>query len=249
MPVMMNSRVYSLNNYNSKVRKHGILELQELTKLIFLHLHYMNIPSFISWSENQERDTMSNELTHALAASAMQCTLNLMMGESVFNANVFLAAVLAMVINLDRFGGSASSGNGTHRSRMSSRSPIGHSVGSGLIWIYLSYLFIQSLNAYADVRLDHTLVIVVISAISTHLFLDHMDGGIYLIPTNTDPSTWFKKHIPGEKKTWPAWSGSSMNKQVRAAGRKSGKLIIFRPSQGTINMVLAMVLVSCLVIT
>ena len=207
----------------------------------------MNIPSFISVIENQGHDTMSNELTHALAASAMQCTLNLLMGEPVFNANVFLAAVLAMVINLDRFGGSASSGNGSHTSRMSKRSPIGHSVGSGFIWIYLTYLIIQSLNAYTNISLDHSLVIVVISAISSHLFLDHLDGGIYGIPTNTDPSTWFRKHIPGEKKAWPAWSGSNMIKPQM--NRKGGKIKIAHPTQTTINMVLAMVLISCLVIT
>ena len=106
---------------------------------------------------------MSNELTHALAASAMQCTLNLMMGEPVFNVNVFLAAVLAMAINLDRFGGMTDNGNRGSISKMSRRSPIGHSVGSGLIWIYLAYLILQSLNAYTNIHLDNGIIIVVIS--------------------------------------------------------------------------------------
>ena len=187
---------------------------------------------------------MSNELTHALAASAMQCTLNLMMGEPVFNVNVFLAAVLAMVINLDRFGGMAS--NGSSKSQMSKRSPIGHSIGFGMIWIYLSYLIIRSLDAYTNIRLDPALVIVVISAVSTHLFLDHLDGGIYGIPMNTDPSTWFRKHIPGEKKVWPAWSGSNATKPE--INRKGGKITISMLSQGIMNMILAMVLVSYLAI-
>ena len=190
---------------------------------------------------------MSNELTHALAASAMQCTLNLLMGEPVFNVNVFLAAILAMFINLDRFGGMVNSGNESHTSRMNKRSPIGHSVGSGLIWMYLSYLVIHSLNAYTNIRLDPALVIVAISAISTHLFLDHLDGGIYGIPTSTDPSTWFRKHIPGEEKTWPAWSRSNLAKPE--IDRERRKFQISRPSQGIINMILAVMLVSCLVIT
>ncbi|MCK5038375.1 MAG: hypothetical protein KAS16_04695 [Thermoplasmata archaeon] len=180
---------------------------------------------------------MSNELTHALAASAMQCTLNLMMGGSVFNVNVFLAAVLAMAINLDRFG------PGENR-----RSPIGHSMGSGFIWIYLSYLLIQFLDAYMNIRLDHGIVIAVISAFATHLFLDHLDGGIYLMPVNTAPSTWLRKHMPGEKKAWPAWSVSN-NTIKSGATVKGRKFMITRPSQGTINMLLAVVLISCLVIT
>ena len=191
---------------------------------------------------------MSNELTHALAASAMQCTLNLMMGGSVFNVNVFLAAVLAMLIDLDRFGGSASSGNGSHTSPMSRRSPIGHSMGSGFIWIYLSYLLIQLLNAYTNIKLDHGIVIAVISAISTHLFLDHLDGGIYLMPVIATPSTWLRKHIPGDKKAWPAWSVSN-NTIKSGMNRKGRKFMIARPSQGTINMLLAIILISCLVIT
>ncbi len=191
---------------------------------------------------------MSNELTHALAASTMQCILNLMMGEPVFNVNVFLAAVLAMIINLDRFGYVTSSGNSSFKSRMDRRSPIGHSIGIGLIWIYLSYLIIQFLNAYVDLGLDPAMTITVISAFATHLLLDHLDGGIYSIPTNTDPSTWFKKHIPGEKKTWPAWAGTNTRSIKPVIDKKGEKFRVGQPGQGTINMILVMILVSCLVI-
>ncbi|MCK4757423.1 MAG: hypothetical protein KAS67_03125, partial [Thermoplasmata archaeon] len=61
---------------------------------------------------------MSNELTHAFAASASQCALNLLIGAPVLDHNVFIAAILAMAINLDRFGPGESN-----------RSPIGHSIG------------------------------------------------------------------------------------------------------------------------
>ncbi len=149
---------------------------------------------------------MSNELIHGMAASAAQCALNLILERPMLDANVFLAAIIAMLINLDRFGGmSTFKINGSNN--VEKRSPIGHSIGFAMIWIYVGYVILRSMDTYLGMTYDHATFVAIILAYTTHLALDHLDGGIYHLPRTMDVPSWFKPTIPGRNIYWPAWTG------------------------------------------
>ena len=148
---------------------------------------------------------MSNELIHGMAASAAQCALNLILERPILDANVFLAAIIAMLINLDRFGSIPTSKiNGNNNAEK--RSPIGHSIGFAMIWIYVGYVILRSLDMYLGMAYDHATFAAIILAFATHLALDHMDGGIYHLPRTMDILSWLRPTIPGRNQYWPAWS-------------------------------------------
>ncbi len=151
---------------------------------------------------------MSNELIHGMAASAAQCALNITLGETMLDANVFLAAVIAMLINLDRFGSMSISWNNSG-SNAEKRSPIGHSIGLAIIWIYVGYVILRSLDAYLGIAYDPATFAAIILAYTTHLALDHMDGGIYHLPRSMDIPSWLRPIIPGRDRYWPAWNDRS----------------------------------------
>lgn len=139
----------------------------------------------------------------------------------MIDTNVFIAAILAMAINLDRFGSGVSNHS---RSPTHNRSPIGHSIGFAIIWIYLGFCLLYIAESIWAIPFDTGMFLALISAYWTHLFLDHIDGGIYSLPRTLEPGNWLRKSIAGSILHWPAWNRLSTHSSARFPKLSSGML-------------------------
>lgn len=136
--------------------------------------------------------------------------LNPLFGLPVIGWNVFLAGAVGMLLNLDRVelaGGK--------------RSPVGHSVGFVLIWLYLvacvSYIF--CIITGASLMLMGALTLAVAVGLFTHLLLDAITGQhIFTFPTNLSPKSWLNKMDDRFDRFWGAWGRAKSSKlRVRDA--------------------------------
>lgn len=165
---------------------------------------------------------MSNNLTHALAAAAMQCAFNVILDQPIIGLNIFVAGILAMLINLDRIDGMS----GKH-------SPLGHSIGFGLIWIYVAVCVTYLAYAF-DLLAGHAvlgLFTAVVSAYVTHLLLDAFtEEGIFSFPNLGKFGQLFKASDSNYIREWEAWGRLSLASPKR------------RLTDGRINIAMLLIL-------
>jgi hypothetical protein len=163
---------------------------------------------------------MTNELSHALFAGAVMAAVNPLLGLEVIGWNVFLAGIVGMLLNLDRVevaGGM--------------RSPIGHSVGFCLIWVYVVGIvtYVYCVITGAPLILMGAITLAVGIGLFTHLLLDALSGRhIFTIPNNTRLGSWFSKTDTGSDRFWGAWSRARVEWiQVRDSQVNVFSLVVF----------------------
>lgn len=158
---------------------------------------------------------MTNELTHALFAGAVMAVVNPLIGMDVIGWNVFLAGMVGMLLNLDRM--EAAGGK---------RSPIGHSVGFCLIWVYLAAIvsYLYCIMTGIDFILVGVITLAVAIGLFTHLLLDALSGEhIYTIPTNANPVSWLSRTDVKFDRFWGAWN----RKKIEAIRVRDSQVNVF----------------------
>ncbi|MEE9150243.1 MAG: metal-dependent hydrolase, partial [Thermoplasmata archaeon] len=135
---------------------------------------------------------MANLLAHALAAMAFCGGLNALFGIPAISWGVFLAGFLAMLIELD-----------LDDLSQNHRSPIGHSVFFGVIWIVI-FSVVVCVIFPKEIALRGILAI--ISAYSTHLAIDvFTKEGIYVYPKGSKIKSWVTRLSKGDRVCWEYW--------------------------------------------
>jgi len=150
---------------------------------------------------------MANELTHALFSAAVMALLNPLMGLEVIDWNVFLAGIAGMLFNLDRIDLS-----------IGRRSPLGHSVGFAILWIYVAGVIAYIVCLFSGIPVWTCVLIVIALAVGalTHLLLDSVTGRqIYTIPKNFKLGSWLVKVDNGSDRFWGAWGRTSSSVTFR----------------------------------
>lgn len=135
---------------------------------------------------------MANLLAHAMAGLAFCGLLNMAFGLPSISWGIFAAGFLAMLIELDLDDLSENH-----------RSPIGHSVFFGVIWIAVFSIIVWVVFP-SEIALNGTLA--VISAYVTHLTIDlFTKEGIYLIPKGARIRKWVMRLPEGDRTCWDYW--------------------------------------------
>lgn len=148
---------------------------------------------------------MANLLAHALAALAFCGILNLVIGLPPVTWGIFAAGLLAMLIELDMDDLSEND-----------RSPIGHSLLFGFIWIGLLSSILWIVFPY-EIALGGTLAIT--SAITTHMAIDiFTTEGIYTFPKEKDVKKWITRLSRGDRECWEHW-GMFQTKRIEKLRR------------------------------
>ena len=136
---------------------------------------------------------MANLLAHALAAMAFCGVLNAVFGLPSVSWGLFAAGFLAMLIELDLDDLSENK-----------RSPIGHSVFFGIVWIFVFSIIVWVIfpKVFA---LRGTLAI--ISAYSTHLLINiFTKEGVYLFPKGPKIKRFVTRLSRGDTVSWEYWN-------------------------------------------
>ena len=140
---------------------------------------------------------MANQLTHALSAAAAMALINPFIGIEPVSWNIFLAAMIGMLMNLDC--GDCRSFQG---------SPICHSLGCGIFLAYLG--FIAAFLAYAFVGWSlivcMTFALAVAVGIIMHLAAEFFTGQqILTIPRDLNILGWLNKYHGKSERFWSSW--------------------------------------------
>ena len=149
-------------------------------------------------------DNMTNQLTHALLAGALIALINPLLGIQVISWNVFLAGIVAMLLDMD----------------MSEKTgPICHSLGFATAAVYVTGMVSFAFCALTGTPLFYAglMVLTVAVGLFSHLCLDVLTGEqVYTFPRNLEPSSWFSKVDVKFDRFWGAWGRFSMaSKQTR----------------------------------
>ena len=134
-------------------------------------------------------------------AAAVMALINPLIGFEPVSWNVFLAGIIGMLMNLDA--GDA---------RISKGSPIGHSLGFGIIMVYLAGMI--AYFGYAFGGFDFTGMVIVLAlgvGIFTHLATEYITGEqIFTIPNNMRPERWLRKMDASSDRFWSSWNRLSL---------------------------------------
>ena len=158
---------------------------------------------------------MTNELTHALFAGAVMAVVNPFIGMDVIGWNVFLAGMVGMLLNLDRM--EAAGGR---------RSPIGHSVGFCLVWVYLAAIvaYVFCMATGTGLFLVGSITLATGIGLFTHLLLDALSGDhIYTLPRNVKLGSWLARTDVNYDRFWGAWN----RKKVEAFRVRDSQVNVF----------------------
>jgi hypothetical protein len=136
----------------------------------------------------------------------------LLFGEPSISTGMFIAGLLAMLIELDYA-----------ELSQNHRTPIGHSLIFGIVWILAGWAIISGLIFVdlisSDLTLELTLSLV--SAFATHLIIDSFTReGIYTFPISLDPKRWLNPLPEGDDVCWKYW-GQFPNDERKKKLRKS----------------------------
>lgn len=135
---------------------------------------------------------MANLLAHALAGMAFCAGLNALFGIPAISWGVFLAGFLAMLIELD-----------LDDLSQNHRSPIGHSVFFGVIWIVIFSVIVWVIFAK---EIAFRGILSIMSAYSTHLLIDMFTKeGLYKFPKGFNVKRWVKRLSKGDRVCWEYW--------------------------------------------
>jgi hypothetical protein len=136
----------------------------------------------------------------------MMAVLNAVLGLDAISWNVFLAAMIAMMLDLDM-------GN----TRVAKGSPLGHSLGCGLVFVYL-----VGIAAFGSIVFFGVLPLVAIQftlgvgiGVLGHFIADLATGRVvYTFPRNLDLPGWFTNFDHGSSRFWGAWGRISIGNRA-----------------------------------
>jgi hypothetical protein len=135
-------------------------------------------------------------------AAAVMALMNPLLGLEPVSWNIFLAGMVGMAMDLD-FG----------QSRVAVGSPLGHSLGSGMVITYLAGLVAYFGHAFAgwDLFTGMTAVLAIGVGIFIHLAAEYLTGQqIFTVPRDLDMIGWFRRIDDGSERFWNGWSRAGL---------------------------------------
>ena len=142
-------------------------------------------------------DPLANQLTSALLAAAIMTVLNVLSGADPISWNIFLAAMIAMLPALD-----------VGDSKVARGSPVGHSLGFGILIIWVGGLLaILSVSFFGtDKALALQVALALSSGICAHLLAEAATGRtIFTFPRNLKFRTWARESTAQSDRFWSGW--------------------------------------------
>ena len=140
---------------------------------------------------------MTGLLSHCLAAMAFSAFLGWVFGLPPISYCVFLAGLLAMIVEMD-----------PDELSPNKRSPIAHSVLFGVIWIAVISISVWGLAATGTLSNENSisLTLAIFSAYTTHLLIDSFTReGIYTFPKGLKIKKWVTRLSKGDRAAWEYW--------------------------------------------
>lgn len=160
---------------------------------------------------------MAGLLSHSLAAMAFCALLRAVFGLPAISYGIFVAGIIAMLIELD-----------LDELSPNKRTPIAHSVMFGLIWIGVisTLVWVLTISASISTRNALELTLAIVSAYTTHLAIDSFTiEGIYTFPKGLDIKRWIKGLSKGDRECWEYWNLFS-NEKLKNRLRKNDDPIL-----------------------
>lgn len=148
---------------------------------------------------------MANQLTHALTAAAVMAIINPVIGLDPVSWNIFLAAMVGMLMNLD-----------CSDCRVFKGSPMCHSLGVGMIIVYLSAMVFYFGHAFLGFELLTGMIIGLAMGVGVlvHLVAEFATGQqIFTFPNNLKVERWFRKVDANSDRFWASWGRVKLNGQ------------------------------------
>jgi hypothetical protein len=168
---------------------------------------------------------MGNLLTHGLLAGAIMALVNVIIGIEPISWNVFLAAMISIILNLDHGG-----------TRVAPGSPLCHSLGGGIFILYLAGALAFMAHAFLglETSIAISLVMAIGAGILAHVLAEAANGEqVFTFPRNLRPETWLVKCDCDSQCFWPAWGRfSSGNRRLKEAHLNGISLAIILVSIG-----------------
>lgn len=146
---------------------------------------------------------MANQLTHGLMAGAVMALINTLFGMEPVSWNIFLAGIVGMIMNVD-------SGD----CKIFKGSPIGHSLGFGIVATYLAGIVAYFGYAFAGLDLFTGMMIALAIGIGIfiHLTAELFTGQqIFTLPNNMKIGSWLRKFDNKSDKFWNSWNRAGLN--------------------------------------
>jgi len=140
---------------------------------------------------------MGNLLTPGLLAAAFMAAINLALGNDPISWNVFIATAVAFMLNLDM-----------GDSRVAAGSPLSHSVGCGIVLIYMAGVLVYAAGVFYGIRMYDGMLAVLAVGVGamSHVAAEFATGQcVYTLPRRLDPASWFDEVSHDSSRFWCAW--------------------------------------------
>ena len=138
-------------------------------------------------------------------AAAVMALINPVFGMEPVSWNIFLAGIMGMVMNMDCSG-----------CRIFKGSPIGHSVGFGIMATYLVGIIVYFGYAFAgwDLFMGMMIVLAIGTGIFIHLAAEYFTGQhIFTLPNNLGMRNWLRKYDEKSDRFWSSWNRTGLKGQ------------------------------------
>ena len=135
-------------------------------------------------------------------AAAVMALLNPLLGMEPVSWNVFLAGIVGMLMSVD-----------SSSCKIFKGSPIGHSLGFGIMATYLAGIMAYFGYAFAGWNLFTGMMIVLAigAGIFIHLTAEFITGQqIFTLPNNMKVGTWLRKIDEGSDEFWDSWNRAGL---------------------------------------
>ena len=157
---------------------------------------------------------MGNMLSHGLLAGALMALTNLLLGLEPMSWNVFLAGIVAILLNLD-----------SGASRIAPGSPFCHSLGFGFFMLYLAGVGAYFASVFFGIGFVATFpwVLAIGIGIFAHLIAEAATGEpIFTVPKNLRPISWLVDCGSESTGFWCAWGRFSLKRWVMRDSHLNG---------------------------
>ncbi len=128
--------------------------------------------------------------------------INSLFGMETVSWNIFLAGIIGMLMNFD-----------SSSCKIFKGSPIGHSLGFGILAIYLIGIvaYFGYIFAGWDLFTGMMIVLAIGTGIFIHLIAEYFTGQqIFTLPNNIKVGSWLRKFDGESDKFWASWNRAGL---------------------------------------
>ena len=135
-------------------------------------------------------------------AAAVMALINPVFGMEPVSWNIFLAGIVGMLMSID-----------SSNCKIFKGSPIGHSLGFGILITYIAGIVAYFGYAFAGLDLFTGMMIVLAigAGMFIHLAAEYFTGQqIFTLPNNMKIGSWLRKFDEGSDKFWDSWNRAGL---------------------------------------